>query len=139
MLQPPSGCCSADGTTDATSARSGALAPFGQAKGYALGLAFEVLVGALTASALGTAVSGTLDSERPCNKGDVFIVLEPHGSQAVDALSAYLDEIRTSPPVDPAQPVCVPGDRARRVRAESMARGLTIEATVWRDLCDAAQ
>ncbi|WP_292333247.1 Ldh family oxidoreductase [Mesorhizobium sp.] len=64
-------------TTNASAAKDGSIAPFGGAKGYALGLAFELLVTALTASATGRDVKGTLDPVHPCNKGDVFIVLEP--------------------------------------------------------------
>ena len=45
-----------DPTTDAVAAKKGAIAPFGGAKGYALGLAFEVLVASLASSAIGTAV-----------------------------------------------------------------------------------
>src|ERR1700722_701684 len=59
----------ADGnpTTDAAAAKSGAIAPFGGAKGYALGLALELLVMSLAGSAIGTAVHGTLDSQSECN------------------------------------------------------------------------
>src|SRR3954471_659896 len=40
-----------DPTTDASAAKKGAIAPFGGPKGYALGIAFEVLVASLAASA----------------------------------------------------------------------------------------
>ncbi len=99
-------------TVDAEAAKAGAIAPFGGAKGYALGLAFEVLVGALTACALGPKVRGTLDSHSPCNKGDLFIVLEP-AAQAGARVSAFLDLVRASRPADPARPVRIPGDGAR--------------------------
>ena len=39
-----------DPTTDAAAAKKGAIAPFGGPKGYALGIAFEVLVASLAAS-----------------------------------------------------------------------------------------
>lgn len=119
-----------DPTTDAQAAKQGALAPFGDAKGYALGLAFEVLVAGLTASALGNNVTGTLDSTRPANKGDLFIVID--GSKAsLPAVSDFLEAIRTCPPADPAQPVFVPGDRARIERQRSMEDGLSIATDVW--------
>ena len=38
--------------TDAAAAKKGAIAPFGGPKGYALGIAFEVLVASLAASAI---------------------------------------------------------------------------------------
>ena len=47
-------------TTDAEAAKRGAIAPFGEAKGYALGLAFELLVASLSGAALGTDVQGTV-------------------------------------------------------------------------------
>jgi LDH2 family malate/lactate/ureidoglycolate dehydrogenase len=110
----------ADGfpTVDAARAVTGAIAPFGGAKGYGLGLALEVLVAALTGSALGRHVHGTLDEESVCNKGDVFILLSGSNS-AVPAISSYLAEIRAVAPLHASAPVQAPGDgsRARRERA----------------------
>ncbi len=84
-------------TTDANAAKAGAIAPFGGAKGYALGLALELLIASLTGSAIGTAVHGTLDSDHVCNKGDLFIVISPPKSASVTAaIRAYLDQIRDS-------------------------------------------
>lgn len=126
-------------TTDAAAAKSGALAPFGEAKGYALGLAFELLVASLTASALGTAVKGTLDSSAACNKGDVFIVVEA-GSGAVAArISAYLDEIRACPALLPGRSVAVPGDRARAERRQRLKTGIELADDVWHRILDLAQ
>jgi len=119
-----------DPTTDAQAAKQGALAPFGDAKGYALGLAFEVLVAGLTASALGNEVTGTLDSTQPANKGDLFIVLDG-GNTSLPAVSGFLEAIRSCPPADPARPVLVPGDRARIERQRSMNDGLKIATDVW--------
>lgn len=121
----------ADGnpTTDAVCAKSGAIAPFGGPKGYALGLAFEVLVASLTASATGRDVVGTLDSTNVCNKGDVFIAVEPSANGRL--ISQYLEAVRNSAPADLTRPVRVPGDRARRTRSESVAAGLDIADEVW--------
>jgi LDH2 family malate/lactate/ureidoglycolate dehydrogenase len=127
----------ADGnpTTDAAAAKHGAIAPFGGAKGYALGLAFEVLVASLAESAIGTGVKGTLDSEHPSNKGDLFIVIAPPHAQAARALvTEYLDAVRSSPPADPKRPVLIPGDRAHTARAKSRAEGVTLDDGLWEDL-----
>ncbi|WP_102225906.1 Ldh family oxidoreductase [Acidimangrovimonas sediminis] len=122
-----------DPTTDATAAKSGAIAPFGEAKGYALGLGFELLVGALTGCALGDAVRGTLDSKIPANKGDLFIVLEPNGRMA-GALSLYLDQIRASAPLDPGKPVRVPGDRPDAPDAPHAVE-FTLPRQIWESIC----
>ncbi len=37
----------------------------------------KLLVTSLAGSAIGTHVVGTLDSDKVCNKGDVFIVISP--------------------------------------------------------------
>ena len=122
-------------TTDAAAAKHGAIAPFGGAKGYAMGLAFEVLVASLAESAIGNGVKGTLDSEHPSNKGDLFIVIAPPHAEAARALvTEYLDAVRASPPADPARPVLIPGDRAHAARAKSRAEGVTLDDGLWEDL-----
>lgn len=118
-----------DATTDAVAAKQGAIAPFGGPKGYALGLAFEVLVASLTASATGRDVAGTLDSTQVCNKGDVFIVAQP--TAPIGVVSDYLAEIRGTAPATPGEPVLVPGDRARRVREQNLERGIDVTEEVW--------
>jgi L-2-hydroxycarboxylate dehydrogenase (NAD+) len=117
-------------TTDANAAKGGAIAPFGGAKGYALGLAFELLVTALTGAALGRDVTGTLNADRICNKGDVFIVIDPLSGQGA-ALSAYLDVLRNTPPADGFEKVLIPGERGRALKAERQASGLMLADTVW--------
>lgn len=126
-------------TTDAVAAKQGAIAPFGEAKGYALGLAIEVLVTSLTASAIGTDVQGTLDSTAVCNKGDVFVVVKPGQSDVAARIAAYLDLIRASGAEDGAQ-VLVPGDRADAMRTKNLEQGMDLPSALWERLCaDAKQ
>lgn len=124
-------------TTDAQRAMNGAIAPFGDAKGYALGMALELLVAALAGSALSPDVRGTLDAEAICNKGDVFIAIDI-GIQPdlMLRLSAYLDLVRASTPSDPSIPVAVPGDRAAQRRREALDDGFEIAPSLWQDLND---
>ncbi|MCL4068123.1 Ldh family oxidoreductase [Pseudomonas sp. GX19020] len=117
-------------TTDPNAAKLGSIAPFGGAKGYGLGLAFEVLVSALTGSAIGTAVKGTLDSTEPCNKGDLFVVMEPAPS-FMALVSGFLEDLRQSTPADPASPVRIPGDRATHTREKAGRDGLHVATEVW--------
>ncbi len=124
-----------DPTTDAVAAKKGAIAPFGGPKGYALGIAFEVLVASLALSGIGTHVKGTLDSVEVSNKGDLFIVIAPqHAAAARAIVTAYLDDIRNAAPADPKQPVMAPGDRARATRETSKDRGVTLDDGLWADL-----
>lgn len=137
---PPGWAVDADGnpTTDAVAAKSGAIAPFGEAKGYALGLAFEVLVVALTASAIGRNVVGTLDSTAVCNKGDVIIVIDPALQPGTaDIISAYLDDIRASG--SPSAPVLVPGDRALTARERALAKGVELPGALWEQILNHSQ
>ncbi|MBO0881360.1 MAG: Ldh family oxidoreductase [Mycobacterium sp.] len=119
-------------TTDARAAAAGAISPFGGPKGFALGLAFEALVGVITGTSFGTAVTGTLDTTEPATKGDVFVCLSVGrlglGAQ-LPVLHEYLNEVRASG-VD-GLAVTVPGDRARAVRADRLATGIPLDTEVW--------
>ncbi len=122
-------------TTDAARAKSGAIAPFGGAKGYALGLAFELLVAALAGSAFAPDVRGTLDAENKANKGDVFIVVEPNAAPDLAArISGYLDALRSSRAADADRPVTVPGDGARARREAALQNGIEVPDQLWQDL-----
>jgi len=121
-------------TLDATAAKDGSIAPFGGAKGYGLGLALESLVASLTDSETGTRVAGTLDSTRPSNKGDLFIVAEVASARATARVSSYLDEVRAAPRADENVPVSVPGDRSAERRRRAAVDGIEIADQVWRDI-----
>jgi L-2-hydroxycarboxylate dehydrogenase (NAD+) len=125
-------------TTDAEAAKRGAIAPFGEGKGYALGLAFELMIAALTDAALGREVKGTLDATEVCNKGDLAIVIKPGSGATASRLSEYLEEIRTSPPAQGFDKVMVPGDRAATCRENAKANGISMPSWIWSRLCELA-
>jgi LDH2 family malate/lactate/ureidoglycolate dehydrogenase len=121
-------------TTDPHAALGGSISPFGGAKGFALGLAFEVLVGSLTRSALGRDVHGTLDAVDVCNKGDVFICIDPTivtGAPRGDDVSRYLEDVRATPAVAGSPAVRIPGDRAASERARREEQGVEVALTSW--------
>lgn len=114
-------------TTDANAARTGAIAPFGGAKGYGLGLAIELLVAALAGSELAPDVHGTLDDSHAANKGDLLILINAAaGDGSTRSLASYLDRLRGSHPSDPVIPVAVPGDGARQRRAATEQSGIEL-------------
>ena len=127
----------ADGepTTDAARAKLGSIAPFGDAKGYGLGIALELLVAALAGTALAPDIGGTLDADAVCNKGDVLIVIEPMAVPGLaGTLSDYLDSVRASPPSIAGRPVGIPGDGAARRRATARKDGFDIAPELWTEL-----
>ena len=127
----PGWALDADGepTVDPVRAKEGALAPFGGAKGYGLGLAIELMVASLTGTALGTGVTGTLDSVHPSTKGDLFVLMRP--AVAPDHLTDYLTAIRDS---GADRAVLVPGDRARERRSRALADGVELPAALVAEL-----
>lgn len=114
-------------TTDPEAAKSGAIAPFGDAKGYGLGLGVELFVATLAGSAFAPEVGGTLDATEVANKGDIIILIDPAaGEGSATGLAAYLDRLRASRPADPSRPVAVPGDRMRARRTRALSAGIDL-------------
>ncbi len=117
-------------TTDAEAAKKGAIAPFGQAKGYALGLAFELLVSGLAAAAIGRDVGGTLDDTSVCNKGDLVIVMPGPRRD----LSEYLSAIRAMEPAEGFSEVLIPGERGRACKEQRLSEGVPVADEVYENL-----
>lgn len=127
-------------TTDPQDALEGAISPFGGAKGYALGIALEVLVAGLTGTAFGQDVTGTLDETEPVTKGDLFIAIDPGsaGASTMAQLAAgYLEDVRSSPLAAGFEAIVVPGDRARAARQHRLAEGVELDARLWQRILDA--
>ncbi len=119
-------------TSDPEAAKDGAIAPFGGAKGYGLGLSIELLVAALAGSSLAPEVRGTLDDTHPANKGDLLILIDPAaGAGNAATLGAYLDRLRSSSPADPSRPVAVPGDGSRQRRDKALSSGIDVPETLF--------
>jgi L-2-hydroxycarboxylate dehydrogenase (NAD+) len=126
----------ADGnpTRNPAAAIAGSLTPFGGPKGYGLAIALETLIAALTDSALGRDVVGTLDSIHPSTKGDLFIAATPPGDGRAREIGAYLDLVRASSRQRPAEPVQVPGDGSRVRRQRAIEDGFDIPGEIWASL-----
>jgi L-2-hydroxycarboxylate dehydrogenase (NAD+) len=116
-----------------------AISPFGGAKGFALGLAIELLVGALTETELGERVRGTLDVTDQVTKGDLLAVFDPVAVGVAPfggRLGHYLQALRESPPAPGAERVAIPGDRARAERRRRLNEGVLLPAALWRELVE---
>jgi LDH2 family malate/lactate/ureidoglycolate dehydrogenase len=126
-------------TVDPIAADGGAISPAGGHKGFALGLALELFVAALTATELGGRVRGTLDVTDPVTKGDLLLVFDPAAAGAppfTERLGLYLQALRASPPAPGSDGVTIPGERSRLERRRRLDAGIPLPATLWRDLIE---
>ncbi|PIL21752.1 hypothetical protein P775_02760 [Puniceibacterium antarcticum] len=122
-------------TTDTEAAKTGAIAPFEEAKGYGLGLALELLVSALAGTAFAPDVRGTLDAKNPANKEDVTMLIDQATKGGTGAqLAEYLYRPRISRPADPDRPVAVPADRMRARPAAALTQGIDLPDTLFEAL-----
>ena len=126
-------------TVDPVAADGGAISPFGGPKGFALGLAIELFVAAVTETALGEQVRGTLDVSDPVTKGDVLVVFDPRAGGVApfgERIGGYLRALRASPPAPGSGGVMIPGDRAREERRRRLADGIPLPAALWHELLE---
>ncbi len=130
---PPGAAVDADGRPTTDPEAAAAISPFGGAKGFALGLAIELIVAALTATELGDAVRGTLDVTDPVTKGDLLLAFEPQDGVSA-RLAAYLHALRASPPAADSAGVTIPGERSRAERRRRLAEGIPLPAALWAEL-----
>ena len=118
-------------TTDAESARRGAILPFGGHKGYAL---------ALAAHALGVLCAGSADGDSAgyifvAFKPDLFVPLEEYRR----ALAAEITAIKATPRQDGVLEIRIPGERAYRERARLAREGIEIDRRIYDALSTLAE
>lgn len=130
-------------TTDPSvyfTAPRGTLLPFGEHKGYALGLIVELFAGALTGG-------GTISRGENAPKGIInhmfSVIVDP---AAIGAARACFDEVeamarwaKASPPAPGVDRVMVPGEPERRNKRERLLSGIPIDAGTWAAVAAAAR
>jgi len=113
----------------------GAILPMGGHRGSGLCLAAELLAGALTGS--GCSVTGKEQLEQ----GMLSIYIDPvrlgEPGQTMAEVRRFVDFVHSSRPVDPAQPVLVPGELEEQTRA-TRRKGLELDETSWQQIVEAA-
>ncbi len=117
----------------------GAVLPIGEHKGFGLGLAVDILAGAMTGG-------GTLQPGNPrpgTITNNLFaIIIDParlgdlgYFRAEVDAVLAY---VKASPPREAGTPVCTAGEPERIARADRLANGIPLDDGTWASLVAAA-
>lgn len=98
-------------TTDPAAAMLGPLLPIGEYKGYGLSLITDVLSGVMTGSLFGMDV---FQDESNHDVGHVMLAIDPAAfmpRELVDArLEKLIEQVKGAPPINPAQPVILPGE-----------------------------
>jgi len=118
----------------------GALLTFAEHKGYALAFVAEILAGAITGS-------GTMRPERQedasVTNGMLLVVIDParlaEPEWIADEIRAMTDYVTASPPRNPAEPVLIPGDPERLMRAKRLKDGVPVDDETWREFTVAAR
>lgn len=119
---------------------SGAVLPIGEHKGYGLGLAIDILAGALTGG-------GTLQPRRPrpgTITNNLFgILVDPTRTADLtffrSEVAAILEYMRGSPPRREGVPVVTAGEPERAAMADRRANGIPLDDGTWGSLVAAAK
>jgi len=118
----------------------GALITFAEHKGYALAFICEILAGAVTGS--GTMRPERQDAESVTN-GMLLVVIDParlaEPGWLNDEIRAMTDYVTASPARKSGEPVLIPGDPERLMRAKRVAEGVPIDDETWREFAVAAR
>lgn len=129
-------------TRDPEAALRGTFKPFGGPKGSGLAIAIEVLAGAFVGAATGSDVTGTYQTEDPCTKGDLFIVIDAVAMGAPEfaaEASAFLADLKRTEQAAGFEEIRLPGECS--VKRDRRRTSVEIDENVWarvRDLAPSA-
>lgn len=121
-------------TTDPHQVRS--LSPFGGYKGYAIGMAIEVLTGLLLGAPFGPHVVPMYeDYNKKRNLAGMMIAIDPATFIMADAflsqMDAMVDELHEQTPGPGFDGVLVPGEPELRNQQNSLQNGVTVVASIF--------
>ena len=113
----------------------GALRTFGEHKGYGLAVVCELLGGALSA---GLTTRAPADGKRRILNGMLTIIIDPAKlgdmNMVGQEMTAFIDWVKSSPPVAGANSVLIAGDVERQMRSSRSAQGVPVDDNTWQDL-----
>ncbi len=127
---PASWALTPDGqeTTDPATAMDGPLLPIGAYKGYGLSLITDVLAGVMTGALFGLDV---FQDDLNYDVGHVMVAIDPHlflGRETFEErLQVFIDQVRTAPPIDAAEPVRLPGELEHLRSVERRREGIPFD------------
>jgi len=106
-------------TLDPNEAKNGVFLPFGEHKGYGLGLVIQIMAGAL------------VDAEILKTEGILVIAIDPGIFLPVDEfkerVSSYLDFVKKSGKASWVKDILIPGERGKLHKDQCLANGIPVE------------
>ena len=124
-------------TTDAKTAASGAVAPFGGHKGYGLCLLIGLLAGPLLGAKVGKPLSQSVQ-EGHYDKGDLFIAIDPSafGDPKVfrEMVDFHVAEVKNTRKAPGVEEIRVPGERSFREKERRLREGILVDDGVWKQV-----
>ena len=116
---------------------SGAIRAMGEHKGSGLAFICELLGGSLT----GNRATGLPNEQFANGMLSIYLSVEvfDRGGGFANDITRYIDYVKSANPANPDEPVIVPGDKERQVKAERLANGVPLTQEAWDDICNAAK
>ena len=116
-------------TTDPLEALKGFVLPVGGHKGYGLALAIDMMAGVLTGAGFAGGVKSMLQQgNEPQHVGHFMMVIDPIRFMPWECFAARMKELRDSmraaPPLDPQQPIMIPGEPEARIEQQRRVEGI---------------
>lgn len=130
---PQGWAADADGkpTTDAEAGMKGFVLPIGGHKGYGFALGVEILAAALSGGAIGAEVKALYRRDAtPQGVCHFFIVIDPERTIGrepfLDRMDAMCSMMSAVAPIDPAEPVLIPGEPEARAMDDRERNGVPL-------------
>jgi LDH2 family malate/lactate/ureidoglycolate dehydrogenase len=122
-------------TRDPEEAMDGPMLPIGEYKGYGLSLVTDVLSGVMTGALFGKSV---FQDDEHFNVGHTMLAVDPEAFMQRDRfeerLAELVAEVQSAPPIDPDDPVRLPGELEFQRMADRREEGIPVAAETIEDL-----
>ena len=121
----------------------GGTRELGSHKGYGLGLVVEVLCSVLSGSYSGAIDDMNREKGPNMNIGHFCLAIDPDAFREEGAFETHMDALmdwmRETPPLNPAQPVLVPGDPEHEARKIRVVEGIPMTDTLIKEVREVAE
>ena len=130
--------------TDASKYEEGILVPIGDYKGYGLNFVIGALAGVLNGAAFAkTTIDFNHDHKTPTNSGQAFMAMRVDLFQDVEKFKEAMDEkvreMKSVTPIDPKNPVLLPGEIGFRDRPMIQEKGIPVSDILLAQLREVAE